>query len=206
MFITSKVFAIASILIGCASSPTSGTAPATQGVACNAPNGARCGASGGTQVGHGPAGQDPMMGMGQCPMEVMGTTVRTADVPGAIAVDFVTTGDVAEVRRRVARMAEMHNHRAESGAGPMDGGMMMGGAGGSGTMHGGMTGMMPPSQARVEEFPDGARLVLTPTDPKDLDALREHASMHVMHTAHGGCPMMSTHTAGLAAPSASSHH
>ena len=159
-------------------------------------------------------------------MEVPGTTVHVAEVPGAVAIDFVTTGDVAEVRRRAVRMAEMHNQHAEGGPGMMGGGMMhgdmaSGSAGGPGMMGGGMTaggggpsmmgggmmmGKMPPSQAREEELPDGARLILTPRDPKDLDALRQHASMHAMHAGQGSCPMMAMHAAGPPTPAASSQH
>jgi len=49
-----------------------------------------------------------MMGE-KCPMEVAGTSVRAEEVEGGAAMIFSTKGDVAELRRRVAAMAEMHS-------------------------------------------------------------------------------------------------
>jgi hypothetical protein len=197
-----------------------------------------------------------MMGDGMmeanCPMKVPGTSKRAVDVDGGVALEFSTTGDVAEVRRRVARMAEMHNHGGPGGGmmngmmgggmadggtmqghgmmgggmadggtmqghgmmgggmadggtmqghGMMGGGMadggtmpghgMMGGGMADGGMMGGgmMGGGMMDAQARAEDTPQGARLIFTPKDPKDLDALRAHAKEH----ADRDCPMMSMH-------------
>jgi hypothetical protein len=151
---------------------------------------------------------------GMCPMAVEGTTARAGDVEGGAAIVFTTTGDVSELRRRVARMAQMHNemhnrhhgeghghgmgmHGAQGGSGghqhggaqdgdePARGGMQ----GGMGMMGGGMR--MPPSTARSEEVEGGARLVLTPRDPADLAKLREHVRQHGEMMASGRCPMMS---------------
>src|SRR5690606_16109036 len=140
--------------------------------------------------------------MHMCPMMVEGTTVQAEDVEGGAAMVFTTTGDVAELRLRVARMAEMHNrHHGEGhdhgmgmmeegqpgGDEPPHGGGMQGGTG----MMGG--GMMPPSDARSEEVEGGARLIFIPRDPADLDRLREHVGRHAEMMASGRCPMMSTH-------------
>jgi hypothetical protein len=218
-----KTLFLVSLLTGCASSPPSAPGPGAASAGCKPPNGAGCGPSSMASGAHAPMTMGPMMDMhGKCPMEVLGTTVRVADLPGAVAIDFVTSGDVAEVRRRAARMAEMHNQHAASGPGMMHGAMMMGGAGGPGMMHGAMMmggaggpGMMhgammmagmPPSEARMEELPDGARLVLTPKDPKDLDALRQHANMHAMHAGPGSCPMLSAHAGEPHAQGASTAH
>jgi hypothetical protein len=57
-------------------------------------------------------GGKPMMreGMGKsCPMAVPGTTATAEEREGGAALVFTTTGDVAELRRRVTAMAEMHN-------------------------------------------------------------------------------------------------
>jgi hypothetical protein len=59
-------------------------------------------------------GKDGMKGM-DCPMQVPGTTVRAEEVEGGSAIVFSTTGDVAELRRRVAAMAAMHNEHAGKG-------------------------------------------------------------------------------------------
>jgi hypothetical protein len=61
------------------------------------------------QAGQGMMGQGMMSGgMMKCPMEVAGTTVRMEEVEGGAAMIFSTKSDVAELRRRVAAMAEMH--------------------------------------------------------------------------------------------------
>lgn len=139
-----------------------------------------------------------------CPMQVSGTTARAEDVEGGAAIVFTTSGDVAELRRRVAHMAEMHERRGGEAHGRGMG--MMGGphshAGQSGEAGGpaqqgaspggmGMRGrMMPPATARSEAIEGGARLVLTPRDPADLTRLREHVAQHSQMMEAGHCPMM----------------
>jgi hypothetical protein len=134
---------------------------------------------------------------GSCPLEVAGTTVQATDVDGGVALDFQTTGDVAEVRRRVVHMAEMHTKMADgsmtSGDMMQDGGTMGGGMMHGGMMHGGMMATTP-ADVRMEELPQGARLVFTPRTPTDLDALRAQTREHASSHAHGGsCPMLSMH-------------
>jgi hypothetical protein len=91
---------------------------------------------------------------------------------------------VAELRHRVAQLAEMHEKHHGEGHGAMMGGGENGGM------------MMPPSSARSEETEGGARLVLTPQNPEDLAKLREHAREHAEKMASGQCPMMSMHGHG----------
>lgn len=55
-------------------------------------------------------------------------------------------------------------------------------------MHKGMG--MPASRATTEEVPDGIRLVLTPVDPAQRDALRESVRAHASMMSSGKCPMM----------------
>jgi hypothetical protein len=145
-----------------------------------------------------------------CPMTVEGTTARAEDVDGGAALAFTTTGDEAELRRRVAHMAEMHQKHHGQGHGAMmdgdEGKDRMGD--GKGMMGGGMS--MPPATARSEEIAGGARLVFTPQDPADLPKLREHAHQHAEKMASGQCPMMSMPGPGAAAPGKSgdpeAHH
>jgi len=136
-------------------------------------------------------------------MQVQGTTVAAADVEGGVGLSFTTkTGDVAELRRRVARMAEMHNqhggqmmmgghgappagtgeehqHGAGPGNGPQPGDGPQGHAGGGMMMGGGTMGgggmMMPPANASVEDIDGGARLVLRPKDAAQLGAPQRSA-------------------------------
>jgi hypothetical protein len=144
-----------------------------------------------------------------------------------------TTGDVGQLRQRVRGVAEMraHDHAAggmmmsghgtggvdpahEHGAGPapgreaghQGGGMMGGGMMGGGMMGGGMMGggmMGPAATAAVEEIDGGARIVLRPKDPGQLEALRAHARMRADSMARGECPMMSAGAQKPAQPPAS---
>ena len=153
-----------------------------------------------------PAHEHDMGMMGDmCPMQVADTTVRSADVEGGVALDFTTsTGDVAELRQRVRRMADMHNQRHQGGM-MMGGPHEVGGAPGEHQHDGGASGqrgccegmmksggmMMPPATATVEDITSGARIVLRPKDPAQLGTLREHARMRADRMARGECPMMS---------------
>ncbi|HEX9640437.1 MAG TPA: hypothetical protein VGB13_03915 [Candidatus Krumholzibacteria bacterium] len=106
---------------------------------------------------------------------------------------FTTKGDVSELRRRVGRMAEMHNQNHGQGQGQKTGihGSQQGGMRMKG---GGM--MMPPSTARSEDVEGGSRLVLTPRAPADLPKLRDHVGQHAEMMASGRCPMKSMHRQG----------
>ncbi len=154
-----------------------------------------------------------------CPMAVQGTDVSVVDTEGGVALTFTTdAGDVADLRTRVrnmARMYEMHrgqdggmmwHHMGDSGmghggpgtggAGMGHGGMGMGGGGmgmgGSGGMGMGPTaehGSMPAVSNTVTDTEEGARLELRPTDPSQLDALREHVRRHREKMHSGECWM-----------------
>ncbi len=124
--------------------------------------------------------------MEACPMAVPGTQVAVTETRDGEAVTFTTSPDQAgELRARVHAMADMHNRHHQDGRGmEMHGGMhhgsMMGG-GSMGSSGGGgdaMAMMPPPSRAAVEDVEGGARLVVTPNDPADLDRLRSTVRMH----------------------------
>ena len=147
---------------------------------------------------------------GMCPMQVPGTTVAATEVEGGISLSFTTTtGDVAELRQRVRRMAEMHNqpgghrmmgsHGAPApGAGAEHQHGAQAGAGHEGGGRGGM--MMPATTGSAEDIEGGARLMLQPKDPAQLGALREHVRMKAKRMAGGECPMMSLGSGGEPAP------
>jgi hypothetical protein len=145
-----------------------------------------------------------------CPAAVPGTSVSAEDTDTGGALVFVTTGDVAEVRKRVAAMAAMHNeHHSKMGSTPAPGGgegmdhdmkgmdhSKMGGMdhdmeGMDHSKMGGMEGMMMGvhSTATAEDVEGGARLVLS-TDPGDVGKLQNELRMHAQHMADGTCPMM----------------
>ena len=153
-------------------------------------------------------GMMDMMGMGeQCPMFVAGTTVQAKDTSDGMAMTFTTTGDVAELRRRVHVMADRMNAHSSGSSGGMgmhgmmgadagmgmkgaDAGMGMGmmGGGGGGPM---MGGTMPAMHAQVENVERGARLKMTPSDPAKIGEMRQHMKQHAqtMDQSHG-CSMM----------------
>ncbi len=120
-----------------------------------------------------------------CPLAVPGTPVREQDVAEGGALVFTTTqGDVMELRRRVAQMADLHNrhvarHRQMEQQGT--------GGAGPGPME------VPNAQARVEDVEGGARIVYTPADPAQIPMLREQLVRHASEMASGNCPMMKMH-------------
>lgn len=135
--------------------------------------------------------------MDSCPMMIVGTSVHAEDVAGGAALAFTTTGDVNELRRRIAHMAEMHGKMAEMH------GKHHGGSGGGMGMHAGkMSGhdMMPAADVRVEEIEGGARLIFTAREPSELPALREHAQQHAAKMSSGECAMMKHHGGDAPAP------
>lgn len=135
---------------------------------------------------------------GQCPMDIPGTQVSAADTQDGEAVTFTTSPDhEADLRSRVHAMAEMHNSHHQGGGmdhGGMHRGMRRGGSGGdtstgSGAMEH-MEMMPPPSRASVQDVPGGARLIVTPNDPGDLERLQSVVRMHAQH-------MSETHACGM---------
>jgi hypothetical protein len=98
-------------------------------------------------------------------MAVEGTTVRAESTRTGVALVFTTTGDVDELRRRVHAHAERRaqharhrvEHRDEQRRGHSS----------------------PRASATVETIRGGARLVLTPSDPANLEALRTRTRQKV---------------------------
>jgi len=149
-----------------------------------------------------------------CPVAVAGTSVTVEDADNGAALVFVTTGDVAELRRRTNEMAMMHNeHHASMGplpdgkdtasghAGHDMGGHDMGsGAGGHaghemGSGHdmgghaghaAGMIGIH--SRATASEIEGGAKLLFV-TGAADVAKLQSELRTHAQHLATGTCAM-----------------
>ena len=155
--------------------------------------------------------QSGRMGMmtEMCPERIPGARTELEEVPGGIAVEITTDrqAEIPELRRRVERLARMHEERqAMHGGmrgGGVDGGMMEGRrdevpsderqptAGRTRRPGAGMRGMGPMMSAdsRVEEIPSGARLVITTESASDVERLREHVRMHVARMEAHECPM-----------------
>ncbi|MEP7125847.1 MAG: hypothetical protein ABJE95_33255, partial [Byssovorax sp.] len=157
---------------------------------------------------------DPSATSDACPSQVPGTTVTAADIEGGAALTFTSTGDVADLRRRVRRMAEMHNlyHGAGGvmmagdsapphwgGASPdHEGGMMD-----RGRMVGGMMGRgwrLPAATASVEDLDGGARLIYRTANPSDIEALRDHARTRAGRMVNGACPAISSDSGQATSP------
>jgi hypothetical protein len=138
-----------------------------------------------------PAGMRAM-----CPMDVPGTKLSAADTASGEALTFTTTPDqAATLRERVRSMVAMHDqHHAAGDSGHMEHGQgaMMGTGGEHGAHGAGMGGMAmpPPSRAVVEDVENGARLVVTPNDPADLQKLQSTVKSHAERMQQEGCSMM----------------
>lgn len=159
----------------------------------------------GQEAGTTQANDHQQMMQQMCPMQVEGTTRKIVKLDNAVALDFTTTGDVDELRRRVQKMAQMHEKMHGEG-GMMQGqhGQMQGGQGQMmhGEMHGQMTDeqrqmhqqmmqMMSGVTVRTESIDGGMRMVFTPKDATQVDRLYEMMERHSqMMGEYGPCPMM----------------
>jgi hypothetical protein len=144
-----------------------------------------------------------------CPAAVAGTSASVEDAPNGAAIVFVTTGDVADVRRRVAAMASMHNDQ-HAAMGPLPGGTDAGGdhAGHDMSAHdghdmsgheghdmsagkhaghaGGMIGVH--SKAVASDIEGGAKITFVASSA-DVQKLQSELRMHAQHFASGTCEM-----------------
>ena len=107
--------------------------------------------------------------MQNCPMKVPGAVVSVADSDNGITLTITTKSDsVAELRSRIQNMVRMHSVPS------------------SAAMH---SDMMPFS-IKYEEVANGARLILTPKDPAQLDTFRVKVRQHAEQMKKGECQMM----------------
>ena len=144
-----------------------------------------------------------------CPVSVPGTSVTAEDTPTGAALVFVTTGDAAELRKRVAAMAAMHNEQhgamgplpdgSEAGGGHAghDMSAMQGSAGGGHDMsamqnkaHAGHAGGMISvhSKATTADVQGGAKIAFTVASG-DVAKMQTELRMHAQHLAGGSCKM-----------------
>lgn len=135
--------------------------------------------------------------MGMCPMNVPGTRVEATDTADGETLSFTTSepDKVEQLRQTIQHVGAMHQR-----------GQAMGGKGHAGQcpecpmheqMQAGMRGMGHiDANARVENIEGGARLVLTPVNPDDMEKLRREVRQHAEQMAAGQCPMMQKGGAG----------
>ena len=117
-----------------------------------------------------------MSGDVTCPLEVAGTSISPEDTDGGAAFVFVTTGDVASVRARAAKLADAHNART---------------AGANGELAPACNGCMAdtlatPSTAAKLDIDGGAKVVFTATKPDAAADLQAQVKMHGGHLSHMG--------------------
>ena len=150
-----------------------------------------------------------MMAPADCPIAVPGANVETTETTDGMAMTFTTSGDVAELRRRVRAMGEHMNARASAYGGGMgpgmmaeaDGGGRMGmGMHGRGMMAGGAgppagrrgMGIMPSVRCEVDDVEGGARMRVSPSDPSERGDVRRRMQEWTQTMAQGHrCPAMS---------------
>ena len=102
-----------------------------------------------------------------CPLGVTNAHVVYDDTATGAKLTFSTTPDrLAELRERAHNASALHGNGEHVGQGH-DGKHGLGSG-----RHGIRPNHMPPSTAGVEDTPDGARLIITPRDAKDLEELR----------------------------------
>jgi hypothetical protein len=136
-----------------------------------------------------------------CPVAIAGTSVTVEDTDTGAAFVFVTTGDVADVRKRGALLAQKHNdHHAAMG--PLPDGNDAGGHDHGGHDHGGhdqgghdthathaagsMIGIH--SKAAAVDVDGGIKVAFI-AFAKDIAKLQTELRMHAKHYAAGHCEM-----------------
>lgn len=113
--------------------------------------------------GRGPHGDHCQDG---CPMRQEGVQVVYEDTADGAAMSFTTDPDrVVDLQARVAKMADKHNeprpHRAPEHVA---------------------------HSARADNTATGAKLIMTPADPAELEGLRKHVRDRVDQIQRGECP------------------
>lgn len=106
-----------------------------------------------------------------CPLEVSAAKVEAQDTDAGAALAFTTTTDVAELRRRVRRMADMQNQNRDWLAARL----------GNATL--------PPARRLLDDIEGGARIEFRPADPSKLEELRAGIAAQAGRLLSGSCPV-----------------
>lgn len=129
-----------------------------------------------------------------CPMVIEGADVTVSDTEGGVALTFTADeAELTDLRQRVrhlARMYEMHRGHGSMMWHHMGRHGMGGGRHGMGMGHMPGHGPMPGASTRLTDIEGGVRLELTPTDPSQLEALREQVRWHQQRMHAGECWML----------------
>ena len=98
-------------------------------------------------------------------MTVPGTAVRSEAIDGGTALVFSTSGDFAELRRRVRTLVRMHGLRV---------------------------GERDTLVATTDDLATGARLNIRPLDAAKGSLLHDYTSRRALELARGSCPPVAT--------------
>jgi hypothetical protein len=132
-----------------------------------------------------------------CPLALAGTTSTVENTVDGVVVMFSTTrpGDMAELRRRVERLADAHNSMSAgpgedlSTAPPQAPGPTTSpeGAEAANDAKAAPSGGKLQSKASAESSEEGVRLVLRPRDPAQVDSVRDHLRKQADDLVQGAC-------------------
>ncbi len=154
----SGALSILAFAIGCAPAPKRAVAPARV-------------------AGQPPIAQETHLALKDlCPLEVPSATVRADDIEIGAALVFTTGGpyggDVADLRRRVRHMADIHNHHRDWLATRMP-----------------ERALLPPSERQVDDVEGGARIVFKAGEGAQMAELRDRVRAEARRLEAGTCPI-----------------
>jgi hypothetical protein len=105
-----------------------------------------------------------------CPLEVPGTSVSVEDAPDGIALVFVTTGSVDDVRHHAGTLVEAYNHPPAPAST--------------------LAAMLAnDATAAATDVQGGSRVVFTAPTPEGAPKLQSELRMHAQHLSAGTCKM-----------------
>ena len=116
-----------------------------------------------------------------CPMEVPGAKVAVAEVKGEAALDFTTNGDVIDLRKRVRAFGASQSVGAIAPQGASGDTQGSGGR----EMQGAVAHVA--AKATFQDLPNGVRVIFTPLDQGQVDALRTQIAHEVAQLNQGDC-------------------
>lgn len=108
-----------------------------------------------------------------CPLGVPSAVVRVQELEIGLALEFTTSGDVADVRRRTRLMADVRDDLRDEIARTKRSNQ---------TLHA--------AERYVEDVEGGARIVFLPPHATDLHAYRLDLDAEAMRLRGGDCPMV----------------
>ena len=124
-----------------------------------------------------------------CPLALTGVTSMVEDTVDGVVVVFATPrpGDAAELRRRVDKLADVHNSMQTSAPPDMSAAPPQGPGPRESTVNADSGGQVDDATATVEPKENEVRLVLRPKDPAKLDTMRDGMRKRADELVQGAC-------------------